>query len=402
MKQRLIPLLLAGLLALGGAACSQTQADPTSTPTASPVPEAQPTPTPLATVNKEELRVGFLYPGDQSDQGYTRNLAAGAAELAQDLELEEDQILERYNVGTEEDPAQAAQALADQGCQIVFSTSAAFREEMIQAAEEHPEVQFCQIAGGAQEETGAGTENLHFYYPAVHEGRYLAGIAAGLKAKELGNPRLGYVAPEACAEVISGFTAFYLGARSVYPEAVMDVLYTGSWDDAALDSRAAKTLVNRGCAVLGQHTDSTGAATMAEQLGAFYAGFGSDQRSHAPGAALLSVGVNWGLYFTQAVQGVLDGSGVPEEWNLGWAAGAVALTPLNESLAASGTQEALEAAEQALSAGELEVFSGPLQGENAAGETLELAEGEHYEEGTPDCGPTFDYLVEGITVVAQS
>ena len=117
-----------------------------------------------------------------------------------------------------------------------------------------------------------------------------------------------------------------------------------------------------GCAVLGQHTDSTGAATMAEQLGAFYAGFGSDQRSHAPGAALLSVGVNWGIYFTQAVQGVLDGSGVPEEWNLGWAVGAVALTPLNESLAASGTQEALEAAEQALSAGELEVFSGPLQG----------------------------------------
>ena len=107
MKQRLIPLLLAGLLALGGAACSQTQADPTSTPTASPVPEAQPTPTPPAAMDKEELRVGFLYPGDQSDQGYTRNLAAGAAELAQDLELEEGQILERYNVGTEEDPAQA-------------------------------------------------------------------------------------------------------------------------------------------------------------------------------------------------------------------------------------------------------------------------------------------------------
>ena len=373
----------------------QTQADPTSTPTASPVPEAQPTPTPPAAMDKEELRVGFLYPGDQSDQGYTRNLAAGAAELAQDLELEEGQILERYNVGTEEDPAQAAQALADQGCQIVFSTSAAFREEMIQAAEEHRRCSSARSPEGRRRRRKPGRKTCTSTTRPSMRGRYLAGIAAGLKAKELGNPRLGYVAPEACAEVISGFTAFYLGARSVYPEAVMDVLYTGSWDDAALDSRAAKTLVNRGCAVLGQHTDSTGAATMAEQLGAFYAGFGSDQRSHAPGAALLSVGVNWGIYFTQAVQGVLDGSGVPEEWNLGWAVGAVALTPLNESLAASGTQEALEAAEQALSAGELEVFSGPLQGENAAGETLELAEGEHYAEGTPDCGPTFDYLVEG-------
>ena len=285
MKHRLIPLFLAGALALGTSACGPAQTRPT--PAASPAPEASAAPTPTPTsapegLEKAELLVGLLYPGDVSDQGYTRSLSAGADEMAQALGLEEGQIRERYNVGTEEDAAQAAQALADAGCRIVFSTSPFFGEEVIQAAQDNPEVQFCQLAGGIWEETGSTPENFHRYYPAVHEGRYLAGIAAGEKAKELGNPRLGYVAPEACAEVISGFTAFYLGAKSVYPEVVMDVVYTGAWEDAAQDSQAAKTLVNRGCGVLGQHTDSTGAATMAEQLGAFYVGFGSDQSGHAP------------------------------------------------------------------------------------------------------------------------
>ena len=402
MKHRLIPLFLAGALALGTSACGPAQTRPT--PAASPAPEASAAPTPTPTsapegLEKAELLVGLLYPGDVSDQGYTRSLSAGADEMAQALGLEEGQIRERYNVGTEEDAAQAAQALADTGCRIVFSTSPFFGEEVIQAAQDNPEVQFCQLAGGIWEETGSTPENFHRYYPAVHEGRYLAGIAAGEKAKELGNPRLGYVAPEACAEVISGFTAFYLGAKSVYPEVVMDVVYTGAWEDAAQDSQAAKTLVNRGCGVLGQHTDSTGAATMAEQLGAFYVGFGSDQSGHAPGAALLSAGVNWGLYFTQAAQGLLDGSGVPEEWNLGWAEGALYLTTLNDALAAPGTQEALDEAQAALKAGTLHVFSGPIQWTDAQGEAFEIGEGAWYDECAEGCAPTFDHIIEGITVL---
>lgn len=402
MKQhRLTTLLLAGALTLGLAACGAQKSAPTATP--DPAAAATPTPTQgVQPVAREELKVGFLYPGDPSDVGYTRSQSDGADAMQEALSLSDEQIVEQYNVGADVDCAQAIGDLTAAGCQIIFSTSADFQDDVTAAAGEYPEVQFCQVAGtGAAE---SGLSNLHDYYAALYEGRYLSGIAAGLKAKELGNPRLGYVAAMDCPEVISGYTAFYLGAKSVWDEVVMDVVYTGSWNDTGLESRTAQALINRGCGVLGQHTDSAGAATMAERMGAFQVGWYMDLRNVAPGAALISAGADWGVYFTEAVEALLDGETIPADWCKGLADGAVFLTPLNESLAAEGTEEAIETAEAALLDGSLQVFAGPLTGVNADGETLTLAEGEHYAESDTANGgasaPTFDYIVEGITVVS--
>ena len=399
--QRLFALVLAGALALGLTACGPREPETTATPSPDPTATATPAPS-LDPVAREELKVGFLYPGDPSDVGFTRSQSDGADEMAEVLALSEEQIVAVYNVGVDVDCAQALDDLTAAGCQIVFSTSAEFQADVTAAAGAHPEVQFCQMAGDGAAESGLA--NLHDYYAALYEVRYLSGIAAGLKAKELGNPRLGYVASTPTAQVISGYTAFYLGAKSVWDEVVMDVVYTGSWNDTGLESRTAQALINRGCGVLGQHTDSTGAATMAERMGAFQVGWYMDLRTVAPGAALVSAGAHWGVYFTEAVGALLDGTAIPTDWCKGLADGAVFLTPLNESLVAEGTAEAVETARAALLDGSLQVFAGPLTGVNAGGETLDLAEGEHYAESDVANGgssaPTFDYVVEGITVVS--
>lgn len=396
---RLLTLALTGALALGLTACGPKEPTVEATPT--PTAEATPTPGQPA-VDREDLKVGFLYPGDPSDVGYTRSQSEGADEMQEALSLSDEQIVEQYNVGVDVDCAQAIEDLTAAGCQIIFSTSVDFQDDVVTAAREYPEVQFCQVAG--TEAASSGLSNLHDYYAALYEGRYLSGITAGLKAKELGNPRLGYVAAKPCAEVISGYTAFYLGAKSVWDEVVMDVVYTGSWNDTGLESRTAQALVNRGCGVLGQHTDSTGAATMAERMGAFQVGWYMDLRSVAPGAALVSAGADWGVYFTEAVQALLDGTAIPTDWCKGLADGAVFLTPLNESLVAEGTEEAIETAKAALLDGSLQVFSAPLSGVNADGMTIDLAEGEHYAESDVANGggsaPTFDYVIDGITIVS--
>lgn len=400
-SERLSALILAGALTVGLASCAPKEGSTAPDPTPTVTPEATATPTPeLSPVDREELKVGFLYPGDISDAGYTRSHREGAEEMQNALSLTDEQIVAQYNVGTEVECAQAIDELTAAGCQIIFSTSAAFEGDVTTAARENPDVQFCQLAGTA----GGELDNLHDYYAALYEGRYLSGIVAGLKAKELGNPRLGYVAPTACAQVISGYTAFYLGARSVWDEVTMDVIYTGSWTDTALESSTTKALVNRGCGVLGQYTSSTAAAAMAEQLGAFLVGYDRDLTSAAPGAALISTGVHWGVYYTQAVQALLDGTAIPDQWCKGLADDVVFLTPLNEDLAARDTIDTVAQAEKGIREGSLQVFAGPLTGVNADGETLSLAEGEHYAESDTANGggsaPTFDYIVEGINVVS--
>lgn len=401
--RRLSALLLAGALAVGLSACGPQETVPSTAPTATPTPEPTPTPTQsLSPIEHDALKVGFLYPGDFSDVGYTHRLSQGADEMQAALNLADEQIVERYNVGTQEDCAQALEALTEAGCQLIFSTSAQFADDVTQAAQKNPDVQFCQLAG--DQAAASGLDNLHDFYAALYEGSYLAGIVAGLKAQELGNPRLGYVASVESAAVISDYTAFYLGAKSVWSDVVMEVTYTGSWTDTGLESQLVRALVNRGCGVLGQSSASVAAAATAEEMGAFHVGSYLDLHTMAPGAALISVDVDWGVYFTEAAQALLDGTAIPTDWCKGLADEVVSLTPLNEDLSARGTIEAVSQAEEAIKDGSLSVFTGPLSGENAQGETLDLAEGEVYDESDVANGggsaPTFDYIVDGITIVS--
>ena len=201
------------------------------------------------------------------------------------------------------------------------------------------------------------------------------------------------------AEVISGYTAFYLGAKSVNPDVTMEIMYTNSWNDPTVESQVAKALIDRGCDVISQHSDSTAPATTAEENGVWQVGYNNDMIEAAPEASLISARIDWGIYVTEAVQHMIDGTEIPTDWCKGYADGAVYLSPLNTNIAAEGTQEAIDAAIEQLKAGELHVFAGPLTGVSPDGQTIEIPEGDYYHEQEEQSAPSWQYIVEGCTAV---
>ena len=254
MKQRILAMLLTGALAAGLTACGGDAPEPSGNGGGE-----------TDGVTKEELKVGFVHIGDESDMGYTYNMVQGVKEMQANLGLSDDQIITKYNIPENDACADALNDLIDRECDIIFATSFGFGDYVTMAARENPDIQFCHATG-----TQAHTEelpNLHNCFANIYEGRYLAGIAAGMKAKEIGNPKLGYVGAYPYAEVISGYTAFYLGAKSVYPEVTMDVIYTNTWNDASLESQTAQALIDRGCGVVSQHSDSTGCRSGKGRMG---------------------------------------------------------------------------------------------------------------------------------------
>ena len=352
-------------------------------------------------VAKEDLKIGFVHISDPSDMGYTYNHDLGTQEMIKALGLSEDQVINKYNVSEDDSCATHLQELVDQGCQIIFATSFGFEDYVVEIAKEHPEVQFCH-ATGVRAST-EGLSNYHNYFTSIYEARYLGGIAAGMKLKELGETKLGYVAAFPFAEVISGYTAFYLGAKSVCPEATMDVIYTQSWNDPTTEAQVAKTLIDSGCKVISQHSDSTAPATTAEKNGAFQVGYNSDMIDAAPNASLISARSDWGIYLEYAVQCMIDGKAIDTDWCQGLAEGAVYVSPLNTDIAAEGTQEAIDEATEKIKSGELHVFAGPLTGKAVdGGEDLNLAEGEYFHESEERSAPSFAYIVDGITEVSGS
>ena len=402
MKKRIFALLLAGAMIFGLAACSNGDTKTSTTP------DSQTSTTPddggaTGGIAKEELKVGFVHVGDESDMGYTYNMVQGVKEMQENLGLSDDQIVTKYNVTEDDACADALNELLDAECDIIIATSFGFGPYVVQAARDNPEVQFCHLTG--TDAASSGLENLHNAFADIYQGRYLAGIVAGMKSLETGNNKLGYVGAYPYAEVISGYTAFYLGAKSVNPDVTMDVIYTNTWNDASLESQTAQALIDRGCGIVSQHSDSTGPATTAEAAGAFQVGYNSDMISAAPGASLISTRIDWGIYFTEAVQAMIDGTEIPADWCKGYGDGAVVMTALNEDIAAEGTAEALEKAEAGLADGSIQVFAGPFTGTNAAGDELNLAEGEAFVEsdvaGGKTSAPYFDYIVDGITVVGE-
>lgn len=211
--------------------------------------------------------------------------------------------------------------------------------------------------------------------------------------------KLGYVAAFPFAEVISGYTAFYLGAKSVNPDVTMDIMYTNSWNDPTVESQVAQALIDRGCDVISQHSDSTAPATTAEDNGVWQVGYNNDMIEAAPNASLISPRIDWGIYVTEAVQAVIDGEEIPVDWCRGLEDGAVYLSPLNTDIAAEGTQEAIDEAQEKLISGEIHVFDGPLKGVSPEGEEYEVAEGDYYHEQEDASAPSWLYIVDGCNVV---
>ena len=204
-------------------------------------------------VDYSAMKIGFIHISDPSDMGYTYNHNNGTEKMKATLGLSDEQIINKFNIP--EDNAQVIQAaneLIADGCNLIFATSFGHESGLMEVAKEHPEVQFCHATG--YQASSAGLANFHNYFGRIYEARYLSGIVAGLKAKEIGNNVLGYVAAMPFAEVISGFTAFYLGAKSVNPDVTMKVMYTDSWNDPTKEAQNANALIDAGCGVISQHT----------------------------------------------------------------------------------------------------------------------------------------------------
>ncbi len=363
--------------------------DPVDEPDPDDDPDDEPDPVePGDELTLENIKVGFVHITDPSDQGYTYNHNRGTEKMAEELGLREDQIINKFNMAETSDSENAMRELVEQGCHIVFATSFGHEQFMLKVAEEHPEVQFCHATG--YQAGMSGLPNMHNYFGAIYQARYLSGVAAGLKTE---TNKLGYVAAQPFAECISGLSGFYLGALSVNPDVTMEVKYTYSWHDPVKEGQMAQALIDSGCDVIGQHADSTACATTAEQNGVFHVGYNADMREAAPNASLTSAVWDWSIYLKFAIEKLVAGEEIPVDWSQGLSEGAVDISPLNEEIVAEGTAEAIEEARDRIVNGDWDVFTGPLY--NNEGEIV-VEEGDTFIE--PASAPSWEHILEGITV----
>jgi len=259
----------------------------------------------LADATNETVRIAFIHVGGIDDRGYTYRQHAGTLAMAAALDIcPDDQIRNFFNTTAGDVPAAVNEAI-DWGAHLIFGTSFGFGGAMLEAARENPDVMFFHATGNMAVE--ANLPNFHNYFGNMSQARYLSGIAAGLRTE---NNVLGFVGAHPNGEVITGLTAFFLGARSVNPDVTMYVTFINQWNHAGLEEQAANALIARGVDVLGQHVDSPTTQLAAEAAGVWGVGYNNDVNDIAPYAVLLSPMFAWEVYLIYAVRTVLASGSV--------------------------------------------------------------------------------------------
>lgn len=362
----------------------------------------------------EDLKVGAIYIGDENE-GYTSAHMAGIDEMQEALGLDDSQVIEKTLIGEDEAAYDAAADLAEEGCQIIFATSFGHETYVLQAAGEYPDVEFCHATG--TQAASSGLENMHNYFTNIYEARYVSGVVAGMKLNEMiengeiteDETKMGYVGAFPYAEVISGYTSFYLGAKSVCPSVTMEVKYTNSWASFDLEKECADALISDGCVLISQHADTTGAPTACEAAGVPCVGYNVDMTSVAPNTALTSASIDWGVYYTYAVQCMIDGEDIDVDWCKGFAEGADRLTDLNADVVAEGTEEKVEEVEAAIIDGSLHVFDTStftVDGEELTtyvkdGSDTDYISDGYFHESEYGSAPAFDIVIDGIDSIVE-
>ncbi|HCG68180.1 MAG TPA: BMP family ABC transporter substrate-binding protein [Clostridiales bacterium] len=307
------------------------------------------------------FKAGFIFLHDENST-YDLNFIKAADEVREALGFSEDQFIYKTNVPEGAECYEAAKDLVEQGCTVIFADSFGHEDYMIEAAKKYPQVQFCH-ATGTRAHT-EGLDNYHNAFASIYEGRYLAGIAAGMKLNELiaagkftaEEAKIGYVGAFTYAEVISGYTSFFLGARSVCKSVTMEVTFTGSWYNESAEKEAANRLIANGCKLISQHADSMGAPTACESAGIPNVSYNGSTKVACPNTFIVSSRINWAPYFKYAIEAVRDGKKIDTDWTGTIATESVLLTEVNEQAAAAGTQAAIDAAKAKLVDGSLKVF----------------------------------------------
>ena len=364
----------------------------------------------------KKVKVGFICLHDEQST-YDLNFINAAKAACEKLGVE--MVLK---TGNNEDNScyETAADMASSGCIAVFADSFGHEDYMIQAAKEFPNVQFCHSTG-----TKAHTEklaNYHNAFAAIYEGRYLAGVVAGLKLNEMieagkftaEEAKVGYVGAFTYAEVISGYTSFFLGVRSVCPTATMEVTFTGSWYDPTAEKEGAQKLIQGGCKLISQHADSLGAPSACEEAGIPDVSYNGSTKEAGPNTYLISSRIDWEPYYEYAITAAMNGKPIDTDWTGTIATGSVKLTELNEGVVAAGTKEKLEEVQKALEAGTLHVFDTATFTKDGAALTSYLADVDTDAAFTPDTevikdgyfheseyrsAPYFDVQIDGITLL---
>ena len=368
------------------------------------------------TARVDVLKVGFIYKNDESTP-YTYNFMLAQEALERQLP-DRVKVYTRSNV-SEEETMEPVRDLVREGCSIIFTNNNS--TQMIEAAREYPDVQFCQGAFATADDV-SDVENYHSFAGAIYEGRYASGVAAGLKLRDMIDRHViepeealvGYVGSYPIPDVISGFTAFLLGVRSVAPEATMRVRYTSVWNSYNKEKACARTLIDEGCVVISHHTDTIGPAVACEEASTskkvFHVGYHQDMTDVAPSASLVSTRTDWSVYVVGAVEAVLEGKEIEKhvpgnvfgnDMCAGFDEGWVELTDLNPQLTPYGTEEKLNKGIDALRKGTLEVFKGDYTGVNPAdpNDTIDLKQG--YKENASTSWPTFHYVLNDVITVEE-
>lgn len=420
MKKKLLALMLSSVMALSLVACGGTQSGGEQQEQSGNQEQTQ---------QGDVFKAGVVLIGDENE-GYSYAHIEGIRNAMKALNLTDDQVTWYFTIPEDETSYDKCVDLAEAGCDIVFTNSYGHQSYAQQAAEEYPDVQFVSVTGDTA--LLADLDNFSNAFTAVYESRYVSGVVAGMKIKELvnagklsdknytanGNVKVGYVGAYPYAEVKSGYTAFFLGIQSIYPNVEMDVSFTNSWSSITDEQTTAESLINRGCVIIGQHADTTGAPMACEAANkagtvVYSVGYNIDMLAAAPTAALTSAQNNWEVYYTYAMQKVMNGEKVDTNWAKGYSDGAVKISRLGPSCAA-GTEEAVKEAESALRNGTLHVFDTSkftVDGEKVtsfkavdtdgdfAGDLTEVVFDGYFHESYAQAAPAFALDIDGINLL---
>ena len=366
-----------------------------------------------------DIKLGVILLHSESST-YDLNFIEGVNRAKAQLGLSDSQVIFKRDIGESNACYEAAADLVDQGCDIIFANSFGHETFLLKAAKEFTDVQFCHATG-----TMAHTEklpNFHNAFASIYEGRFLAGVAAGMKLNAMidagtitaSEAKMGYVGAFTYAEVISGYTSFYLGAKSVCPSVTMDVQFTGSWYDEIKEKNAATALINNGCVLISQHADSMGAPSVCEDMNVPNVSYNGSTVAACPNTFIVSSKIDWAPYFVYICQQVQKGEAIATDWTGTIATGSVVLSDVNTNAAAPGTVEKLAAVKEQLANGTLKVFDTATFTVNYAALTTYMADVDtdaayakdteaisdgYFHESEYRSAPYFDIWIDGITLL---
>lgn len=364
----------------------------------------------------KQIKVGFIFVGDEITP-YTKNFMKARDHV---IEVYGDQVtcVTKYNV-SEDQIEGPLKELVEEKCDYIIAASYGYGPKVKEVAAQHPEIQFC-VPTGDNANTDPVISNYHNFLGTIYQGRYICGVIAGEKLKEMINSgvitpeqaKIGYVAAFPFAEVISGYTSFYLGVRSVVPEATMLVKYTDTWSDYALEKQVATELIDQGCVVISQHSDTVGPATACEnaegEIPVYHVGYNQSMTDIAPTRSLVSCSVDYSYYFEQSVYALLhgkriedciDGKVYGQDAMAGIEKGWVRILDINHAILPENIDAVVDDTMMKMENGEIRVFSGPFTGTNPYDETDRIDLTTPFIENETSSSPAFSYVLDDVVTV---